>query len=619
MLKIVGRIKGTGEFRSGVLSTVYGIHPNGNRYQWINDSPIITVEYKDIVWPDGWGLEEPAPSKFNKKRFWSLLSSDDDRSIKEFLVSEYFSGARESEKEWRCGDISGREPSGQGSLVIFKSNGWCYERDGTGWSKGLLETITSPERTELTGETISEEDVFQFIKEHTGEDFSVKPSLKPNASYSKEDHRSYSFDAKKFAYLIDDSDCFYFNHGPKWGRIADQRLRLILKQDHDVEDDEMEGAIRHLMLSRQVFAVADIAGYNAGVHQDSKGRPFLVTETTNYVKPVRGAWPTIEALLTGMLRDEVPYFHSWMKWAYFALRDQSRAPGHFLVIMGPPGCGKTLTQEKIISPILGCGATNATDYLIGKTDFNADLLQSFHLMTSDGLAFKGFQERKMYTEKVKQLLVNSEQRLHAKYRNGLMVPFNCRLSCSLNESAIDSLPLRDKGMEDKLLLLKGWSHSNPPKPDDDRLRFEARLREELPAYVDFLVNTWQIPERIKEPSAERFGFRAYQNSDLVDQIAEVSREVQLAEILRAYFLSQGKAGIYVGLQSDLYEELGRSESKVYRRFSGLCKSPEAFGSILGELDKATKEGNPIFGVSVEKYKSNGVRKVKISVRREGFE
>jgi hypothetical protein len=200
-----------------------------------------------------------------------------------------------------------------------------------------------------------------------------------------------------------------------------------------------------------------------------------------------------------------------------------------------------------------------------------------------------------------------------------MVPFNCRLSCSLNESAIESLPIRDKGMEDKLLLLKGRDHPNLPKPGDDRLQYESRLQAELPVYVDFLVNTWQIPEELKEPTAERFGFRAYQNPDLVDQIAEVSREVQLAEILRTYFLLPLKTGIHVGSQSDLYEELGNSESKVYKRFSSLCKSPEAFGSILGELAKATKEGNPILGVSVEKYKSSGVRKIKINVQREGFE
>jgi hypothetical protein len=92
-LRIAGRISKTGEFRSGVLSTVYGTHPNGNRYRWINDSPIMTVNFKeDIVWPDGWGLEDPPPSKFNKKRLWSLINSEDDAGIKELLVDKVLSG-----------------------------------------------------------------------------------------------------------------------------------------------------------------------------------------------------------------------------------------------------------------------------------------------------------------------------------------------------------------------------------------------------------------------------------------------------------------------------------------------------------------------------------------------
>jgi hypothetical protein len=271
MLRIAGRISKTGEFRSGVLSTVYGTHPNGNRYRWINESPIITVDCKDIDWPDGWGLEDPLPSKFNKKRFWSLISSEDDFGIKELLIDQYFPGAKDTETEWRCGDISGREPTGQGSLVIFKSNGWCFERDGGEWSKGLLETICSSERAALTGEAITEDDVFRFIKEEIGEDFLIKPR---KAAETIIVASAGTIEREKFIYLIDDGDCFYFNHGPKWGRISDHRLRLILGQDYSVEDEEMDAAVRDLMITRQVVAVADVAGYDAGVHEDSKGRKF---------------------------------------------------------------------------------------------------------------------------------------------------------------------------------------------------------------------------------------------------------------------------------------------------------------------------------------------------------
>jgi hypothetical protein len=185
---------------------------------------------------------------------------------KSCLSTKYFPGAKDTETEWRCGDISGREATCQGSLVIFKSNGWCFERDGGDWSAGLLETITSKERVELTGEPVTEEDVFRFIKEETGEDFSIKPKKATEAIGVAS---TGIIEREKFVYLIDDGDCFYFNHGPKWGRISDQRLRLILSQDYGVEDEEMDAVVRDLTISRQVVAVADVAGYDAGVHEDS--------------------------------------------------------------------------------------------------------------------------------------------------------------------------------------------------------------------------------------------------------------------------------------------------------------------------------------------------------------
>jgi hypothetical protein len=78
--------------------------------------------------------------------------------------------------------------------------------------------------------------------------------------------------------------------------------------------------------------------------------------------------------------------------------------GLFYAVSGadhdPPKCGKTLIQEKIISPLLGCGPTDATSYLTNGTDFNQDLIGSFHWMISDGLAFKPEQQRLFFQESV---------------------------------------------------------------------------------------------------------------------------------------------------------------------------------------------------------------------------
>jgi Family of unknown function (DUF5906) len=604
-ITVNGKANGTGEWRGGKgLSTIWGLHPKGNEYQRINDVPVIEFAFKGIVWPNCWALaaKREKELKIDWDRFNEILASGDG-GVLEAIVNEYFPGAVETDKEWRCADISGREPTNQGSFTISKEGGWCHDFSGN-YSAGLFDTVTSKERAEAAGEDrITPEAFFKTIKDATDEGFVKTNEPGGNLAAIEE----------KFVYVVG-GDEFYFNHGLKWGAITDGRLRLILAQDYSIEDGA-NGVIRSLMNRRQVLAVADVAGYKAGIHRDSKKRPFLVTETTPFIEPIaNGQWQLIERLLTGLLgAEQLPYFHSWMKWALLALRDQSFAPGHFLIIMGPPGCGKTLLQEKLISPMLGCGPTICADYLTGRTDFNADLFQSFHLMISDGLAFSGFQERKQYTERVKQLIANSEQRLHAKYQNGLMIPFCCRLSCSLNLSAIESLPLLEKGMDDKLLLLRANEHSHLPSADFPRKEYEAQIASELPAYADFLLNHWEIPAELRETGPERLGFKAFLNQEIVDTVSESSREVTLAEILRQKFFE--RRGVITVSSGELYEELANHESKVAKRFNALCRNEQSFGHLTAELEKATKAGNPILGVSLQKRKSHGVRLLWIAIAK----
>jgi hypothetical protein len=245
---------------------------------------------------------------------------------------------------------------------------------------------------------------------------------------------------------------------------------------------------------------------------------------------------------------------------------------------------KNAGARKNYSPLLGCGPTNCIHYITGKSEFNADMLQSFHLMISDGLAFKNYQERKQYTERVKHLIANSEQRMRGLYKNGVYIPYCCRLSNTLNVSAIDSLPLLEAGMTDKLLLFKASAHEHLPSSSFPRREFEAQIKSELAAYAHFLLNEWKIPANLKETGAERLGFRGYLNPKVLEDQAETSREIILAEILRSW--------IPVGTtRSDspgnYYQEMSAFNSKVSKRFNDLCRDEKSFGHRISDLVEAT--------------------------------
>jgi hypothetical protein len=423
------------------------------------------------------------------------------------------------------------------------------------------------------------------------------------------------FAFNRFAYHVH-GDQFYYDHGGYWGPVGEQRLKDILEINHHISDSKdypsvVTEAIVKLTEKCVVFDIAQVAGYKAGVQLDTRGRKFLVPESTNTVEPVDRPWPLIKRLLTGMFGvEQTVYFHCWMKWGLEALRDQTQAPGHYLNIMGPHKCGKTLLQEKIISPLFGCEPTDMVQYVTGVTSFNGDLLRSFHLMISDGLSLKSYPERKKYTEAIKRLLANSSQRLEAKYQNAMNVTFCCRLSCTLNESAINSLPLLEEGMTDKLLLLKAKTHRHLPSSSFPRPNYEKQLREELPGYVHFLLNDWKIPAEIKETDGERLGFKAYQNPEILDNISDASREQKLAEILRKAYplLSEHEDS-----PGGLFQELTAFKSPVRDRLLVLCDNDSAFGHILMDLKRATDAGKSLLGVEVGKRKSNGSQLYRIKI------
>src|SRR6202011_3951130 len=112
-------------------SMLWGVHPTGVPYVRVNDVPPIDFAFEDIVWPDGWALMEPGlrvrtaePGERSRikgpidfERLDEFLESN-DAGIIDVLVERYFPDARDTGKEWKCADLTGRAPKNEGSFYI---------------------------------------------------------------------------------------------------------------------------------------------------------------------------------------------------------------------------------------------------------------------------------------------------------------------------------------------------------------------------------------------------------------------------------------------------------------------------------------------------------------------
>jgi hypothetical protein len=174
-------------------------------------------------------------------------------------------------------------------------------------------------------------------------------------------------------------------------------------------------------------------------------------------------------------------------------------------MVGPNNCGKTLLQEKVISPLLGSSSAKCQKYLLDKTEFNADLIANCHWVLSDSIAELDWKERKALTENIKEAIVNSEQRLRGMYSNPCTVFMCPRISCSINWPSVESLPIYEEGMADKMMLLKVEKSSVLPDITTPRLAFEAQLRKELPAFAYYLKHEFLLDEKFREAGNIRFG------------------------------------------------------------------------------------------------------------------
>jgi uncharacterized protein DUF5906 len=400
--------------------------------------------------------------------------------------------------------------------------------------------------------------------------------------------RDYCFDAGRGTYWIK-------NQGETWIMLNETQFKRELRQGDVspiVPNNSYVSPLDEVLLGIQhnfdVHYAGALAGHTAGIRKMGERR-ILVTESPRIIKPERGKWPTLHAVINGLLGGaadkrfgQANYLYGWLKIAYEALCSGEPRPGQALVLAGVHGIGKSLLQN-IITRILGGRSARPYQFMTGLTPFNSDLFEAEHLAIEDDQPSTDIRARRNFGAQLKNITANDWQRCHTKYRVPISLRPFWRLSISLNEEPenLMVLPPIDDSIEDKLILLRAAQFPMPMPTATlaQRKAFWNTLEGELPAFIQFLVQ-WEIPQELV---SERFGIAHFHHPDILEAIDDLAPESKLLSLIKHHLESLGDTSWGPETAEKLERELNGSDSQYEAK--KLFSFNNACGVYLGRLAK----------------------------------
>jgi hypothetical protein len=354
-----------------------------------------------------------------------------------------------------------------------------------------------------------------------------------------------------------------------------------------------------------VHYAGPLAGHRCGLHNDSNGKRWLVTEQSHGVfeEKLPETEPSffiefIQELLPG---DQWLYFCYWLAFGLASLRRGDFAPGQAVFFAGPAQCGKSLAQY-IITKILGGRSADPFDYMFGDSKFNASLITAEHWCTEDPPLVRKLEMRNQFGEKLKACANNREFKCHRKGKDEETVVIFRRVSISLNDEGdhLAVVPPLVEGTADKVFLFKCdtvisaldrfiVTEAQPtlagmgqyvPKGQLDRFKVQATIESELPAIRGWLLKNFS---NVPAPLADRrYGIKAWHHPDLLQEVNAMEPCERLLVFVDQVWWDEKFPTPWVGKSTDMEKQLRDAHGQECER---LLWGANAMGTHLKKLLK----------------------------------
>ena len=355
----------------------------------------------------------------------------------------------------------------------------------------------------------------------------------------------------------------YYHKDKYWILDGSQERYIALSDTHitrrlksiGLSGDSMKGHLSEIdvikddaVYKNTMDFVGVVAGRSVGVNTDKNGKRYLIPSKNQRVDAREGDFTYIRQILEGMLKEQLDYLYSWLHRSRSQLIEGDYKQGHILALAGQSNCGKSLSANAIIQPLLGKSG-DPQKYLTGETVFNADLVASEVLIMDDKHGKRSAEARALLGQNLKWIAAGSNSvPCHPKGIDSYSVNplWRCVICMNDDDQALGAFPPLGEGdcdsIGDKVLLLKCYKEIPLPfeGDNDQSTKLAAAIIRELPAFAHFLDN-YQIPDRIKSGSS-RFGFNEFHNQELRGAINQNSNERTLLSATDEVFFNEGCDG-----------------------------------------------------------------------------
>ena len=400
-------------------------------------------------------------------------------------------------------------------------------------------------------------------------------------------------------------------------RLMREDLVLHLVQRYNLSEkggntSQAKTLLHHIQTNNLVGYAGPMCGRSAGPIQLNQTRA-LVTHSPAFIEGKEGKWPTIGALVSNLLGAAAkdPYashqlltFFGWLKHGRTAMRNpDNHTPGQALLLVGPPGCGKSLLQANIITPAIGGRQTDPSLFLTKGTTFNADLWHAEHLCVADEAMQGNATIREAMRDRLKALVANPEHLLHAKGKTAITARAIWRVTLSANDDAesATNLPTLEASFADKVIYLKCYAPPSQFFDENDpsaRTRFAQALKDELPALLYAIDNlsltSAEGAEGVKTNINDaRWGVKAWHHPDIVDLLGQTDPLNAIADVIEQWISQwEEQSPVWEGSSVTLYSVLDKSQGYTLKN-RGISSGANHLGHQLSKLRQQADWGKII--------------------------